>query len=48
MTCDCCKLDCIVTTTWSWTITRIDARGRETVENHSKTLCRKCGGGEQS
>jgi hypothetical protein len=48
MICDHCKRDRIVTTTWCWSITRIDARGRETVEHHSKTLCRACGQGEQS
>jgi hypothetical protein len=48
MTCDHCKLVLTVTTTWCWTITRVDARGKETVVDHSRTLCRACGGGEQS
>lgn len=47
MICERCKGDFVVTTTWTWTITRIDQRGRETVGTRSKTLCRECGGGEQ-
>lgn len=48
MICENCKRDCAVTTTWRWSITRIDPRtGAETIERRSKRLCVPCGPGEQ-
>jgi hypothetical protein len=48
MTCENCHQDHAVTTTWTWTVTRIDSRtGKETVERRSKRLCVACGPGEQ-